>query len=85
MRWSDNNYRLSYVILFIIYFNMSLDSVIEEMFDLVLSRTLTEEELREHIKYTYEISSNRIIDMILEWCEKRIKDFEESLWLLNYK
>lgn len=64
---------------------MSLESVINEMFDLVLSRTLTEEELREHIKYTYEISSDRIIDMILEWCEQKIKEFEEHLWLLDYK
>jgi hypothetical protein len=45
---------------------MSLDSVINEMFDLVRSRKLTREELVDHIKRTYEISSDRIVDMILD-------------------
>ena len=39
---------------------------INEMFDLVWSRKLTREELVDHIKRTYEISSDRIIDMILD-------------------
>ena len=45
---------------------MSLESVINEMFDLVWSRKLTREELVDHIKRTYEISSDRIVDMILD-------------------
>ncbi len=62
---------------------MSLDSVINEMFDLVWSRKLTREELVDHIKRTYEISSDRIVDMILEWCEAKIKQITENLWLIT--
>lgn len=61
---------------------MSLESVINEMFDLVRCRKLTREELVDHIKRTYEISSDRIVDMILDWCEVKIKQITENLWLI---
>lgn len=60
---------------------MSLDKVIEEMFDLVFCRRFTEKELIDHIIRTYGTTSPRIIRMILDWCEAKIKEFEDHLWL----
>lgn len=77
-----NWFQLFYLV---IHNSMSLDSIIEEVFDLVWSRKFTYEELSEHIKRTYEISSDRIVDMILEWCEEKIKKFVDNYSLLVSK
>lgn len=62
---------------------MSLDQIINEMFDMVRSRKFTHEELVDYIKRTYETSSDRIVDMVIEGCEERIKKFVDNLWLIN--
>lgn len=62
---------------------MSLDQIINEMFDMVRSRKFTHDELVEYIKRAYEISSDRIANMVIEWCEERIKKFVDNLWLIS--
>lgn len=55
---------------------MTTEQIAKEIFDLVWSWKLTDEDIRDHIKRTYEISSDRLADEIIQICRKQIDNFK---------
>lgn len=55
---------------------MSIEQIAKEVFDLVRSWKLTDEELKDHIQRTYEFTSDRLADEIIQICRKQIDNFK---------